>query len=51
MRLAFEQRDHGLEIATQLANALGARFGWTAADVDSAIREYQATVERQFTID
>jgi glycerol-3-phosphate dehydrogenase len=49
--VAFEQRDHGLEIATQLANALGARFRWGAADVAAAIQEYQATIERQFTID
>lgn len=49
--IAFEQRDHGLEVATALANALGARFGWSTADIDAAVREYQATAERQFAID
>lgn len=49
--VAFEQRDHGLELATQLANALSAHFAWSSTDVAAAIREYQATVERHFAID
>jgi len=49
--VAFEQRDHGLELATHLAGALSARFGWRSADVAAAVRDYQATVERQFAID
>ncbi len=51
VRVAFELRDHGLEIATHLANALAARFGWSSTDVAAAVDDYQATVARQFAID
>lgn len=49
--LAYEHRDHALEIATHLAGELGARWGWDAVDVAAAIGDYQAAVERQFAID
>jgi len=51
VRVAFELRDHGLEKATHLANALAARFGWSSSDAAAAVDEYQATVARQFAID
>lgn len=48
--LAFEERDHAFEIATQLATALAARLGWSRAEVDAALHDYRSAVERQFAI-
>lgn len=51
VRVAFEQRDHGLVLATQLAKTLAPRCGWSSDDVAAAIREYETDVERQFAIE
>ena len=50
MPLAFEQSDHGVAAATRIAGMMAERFGWSASDVTSALREYEEAVERMFAV-
>ncbi len=49
--LAFETRDHGVEIAPRVAEWLAPRLGWSAADISRELDDYRAEVARLFTID
>ena len=49
--LAFEQRDHGLSLAPNVAKQMGSLLHWTDAGVRQAVDEFTQDVSRIFVID
>jgi glycerol-3-phosphate dehydrogenase len=49
--LAFETRDHGLDVAARSAAALARLLDWDADARGRAVEEYEAEVERVFSIE
>lgn len=50
-KTAFDQRDHGRREAPNVARRLAELFGWDAARSERAIADYDAEIDRLFTID
>jgi glycerol-3-phosphate dehydrogenase len=48
--LAFEMTDQARSLAPHVANLIAAHFGWTTADRDAALRDYEEEIARTFTI-
>ena len=49
--LAFETRDHGTDIAEQVANGVADLLGWNDQGVAAAVQAYRRDVQRVFAID
>lgn len=50
-KAAFDTRDHGRKEAPSIARRLGELFAWDAARCTRAVADYDAEVDRLFTID
>lgn len=48
--LAFELRDQGRALAPRIARRMARSLGWTDAGVEQAVRDYDETLRRIFTI-
>ncbi len=48
--LAFETRDHGLNVAPRAARIVAPLLGWNEETTSARVREYERDVERMFTI-
>jgi glycerol-3-phosphate dehydrogenase len=48
--VAFETRDNGRAVAHRIAPLMGALMGWSEAEQEQAIADYEAEVTRLFTI-
>jgi glycerol-3-phosphate dehydrogenase len=49
--LGFETRDHGVDSAERVANAVAGILGWSAGDVGAQVTAYERDVSRIFGID
>lgn len=49
--LAFETRDHGLDVAPAVARVVAPLLGWAAGDLAGQIESYRTDVNRIFVID
>jgi len=49
--LAFETRDHGMSVASQVAEAVAPILGWDASAISGALADYEREARRIFTID
>ena len=48
--LAFETRDHGKSIAAHVAEIVAPLLGWNEPTKNARVREFEADIERMFTI-
>ena len=48
--LAFETRDHGKSIAAHVAEIVAPLLGWDEPTKSARVREFEADIERMFTI-
>lgn len=48
--VAFETRDHGVSVASKVADALGPRLGWSGEQIGRELDAYRAEVARIFSV-